>query len=44
MATRAAPAAAPAAALARCTERDWPVRYRGGPDRPCPQHQADDHD
>lgn len=23
----------------RCTERSCPVRYRGGPDRPCPQHE-----
>jgi hypothetical protein len=34
----------PAAArimLPRCTTKSCPVRYRGGPDRPCPAHQDD---
>lgn len=25
----------------RCPERGCPVRYRGGPDRLCPEHQAE---
>jgi hypothetical protein len=49
---RAAPAegtAVPAArhnaavtTLPRCPSRGCPIRYRGGPDRPCPAHQAGD--
>jgi hypothetical protein len=27
--------------LPRCSFPGCPVRYRGGPDRPCPQHQDD---
>jgi hypothetical protein len=26
----------------RCPFRGCPVRYRGGPDRPCPEHQHAD--
>lgn len=29
------------AAAPRCPVPACPVRYRGGPDRPCPEHQAD---
>jgi hypothetical protein len=28
--------------LPRCPFRGCPIRYRGGPDRPCPAHQAGD--
>lgn len=31
-------------ALARCSERGCPTRYRGGPDRPCPLHAEDGGD
>ena len=31
-------------ALARCSERSCPVRYRSGPDRPCPLHAGDGGD
>jgi hypothetical protein len=27
--------------LARCPAKGCPVRYRGGPDRPCPMHQPE---
>lgn len=27
--------------LPRCPFPGCPIRYRGGPDRPCPDHQAD---
>jgi hypothetical protein len=30
----------PIATLPRCPFRGCPIRYRGGPDRPCPAHQA----
>ena len=33
---------APAYGLARCSgDGSCPVRYRSGPDRPCPQHQLE---